>query len=230
MAVPTTAVWTLDTDQILDEAWARVRRITGKPQSGYELKRGVRALQLLMAELGMRGVQLWSVQELELELDADENDVALPDDVLEVIEAVLRDEDGIDIPLPRMSRLEMLAIPDKDSAGRPLRYWIDRGRDNLTVRFWPVPDATGYTFLYHGVVALRDVGTMVDNLDVPSRWMPCLVSGLAWFIARGTEGVPSIEVEQFKSEFEADYLTAVSDDRERVPLRVVYDLSVYTRT
>jgi hypothetical protein len=229
MAVPTTAVWALDTDQILDESFARVRRITGRQASGYDLKRGVRALQLLMAELSMRGVQLWQVSEQTLALEDGDNDVALPDDVLEVIEAVLRDSDGTDLPLPRMSRSEMLAIPDKDSPGRPLRYWVDRGRDRLTLRFWPVPDGD-YTLIFHASVALRDIGTMVDSIDVPTRWMPCLISGLAWFIARGVEECPSIEVEHLKSEFEADYLTAVSDDRERVPLRVVYDLSVYTRT
>lgn len=229
MTVPTSAAWTLDADGIVDEAAARIRRITGRQQSGYDLKRAVRALQLLMAELNLRGVQLWAINEWTQALAADENDVSLNEEIQEVLEAYIRLTDGTDLPLQRMSRAEMMAIPNKSSTGRPLRFWCWRGRDGIVVRFWPVPDAA-YTMYFQAVVALRDITGMLDNIDAPTRWMPTIISGLTYFMARGTEGMPSAEVEQFKSEWEADYLTAVSDDRERVPFTIQYDLSAYTRS
>lgn len=229
MTVPTTAAWTLDCDQIIDEASARIRRITGRQQSGYDLKRSVRALQLLMAELNLRGVQLWSINEWTQALAAGDNDVSLNEEIQEVLEACIRLTDGTDLPLQRMSRAEMMAIPNKSSTGRPLRFWTWRGRDGIVVRFWPVPDAA-YTMLFQAVVSLRDVGGMTENIDVPTRWTPTIVSGLTYFIARGTEDVSSMELEGLKADWEADYLTAVSDDRERVPFVVNYDLSAYTRS
>lgn len=52
------------------------------------------------------------------------------------------------------------------------------------INVWPSPDQSNfYTFVYWRLRRIDDAGNGRDNQDIPFRLMPCLVSGLAYYIA-----------------------------------------------
>lgn len=230
MPTPTTADWRLDVDGLVDEAWSRLRRILAREPSAYDHERALRCIQLLFQELVVRGVELWRIERRELALIAEAASYTLPADTQDVLEAVIYDASGTggEIKLTRQGRTEYLGLPDKAAPGRPTLYYLDRQRDAPVLKVWPVPP-TGTTLQigYHRVRAFRDVGSPLDNVDAPMRWMPCLISGLAFFVAQGTAGIPTDELGLLEVRWEKDYLAAISDDRERLPLMINYDLGGY---
>ena len=87
---------------------------------------------------------------------------------------------------------------------------------------WPVPDAAQtYTFNYYYMERIEDVGSPASlNMDVPSRFLPCLVAGLAYMIAvKRTEAAPRLPF--LKENYEEQWTMAADSAREKASLYVV---------
>lgn len=91
------------------------------------------------------------------------------------------------------------------------------------VNLWPTPNAPGdqYTFIYWRMRRMQDAGTGVTTQDIPFRLLPCLVAGLAAHLSMKLPGVDPTRIQMLKADYEDQWMTASSEDRETAPLRIV---------
>jgi len=91
------------------------------------------------------------------------------------------------------------------------------------INVWPAPNAPGdqYIFVYWRLRRLQDAGSGVNIQDIPFRLIPCLVAGLAFYIASKRPEISPERVMFLKSEYEQQWLLASQEDREKAADRFV---------
>ena len=89
---------------------------------------------------------------------------------------------------------------------------------------WPVPDNNTYTFVYWRMRRIQDAGAGAENPDMSFRFLPALVSGLAYYIATK---VPELgqRLPILKEQYEEQFRLAAEEDREKTPARFVPRIS-----
>lgn len=222
MATTGTTNFNLSFTDIAEEAFERAG---AEIRTGYDLRTARRSLNLLTLEWANRGINLWTIEQGSLPLVAGTANYTLPADTVDLIDFVLRQNDGNastqnDIALSRMDIGVYAGVPNKLQQGRPVQMYVDRQRDAPTVTFWPVPSNNDYLFIYWRMRRIQDAGHGIETADVPFRFLPALVSGLALYIAmKIPEGAAKLPVLQ--ADYEKQWGFAESEDRARVPFRVV---------
>ena len=102
------------------------------------------------------------------------------------------------------------------TAGNPIRI------NNVPrVTMWPTPDGSQtYQFVYWRMRRVQDAGNGVNVMDVPFRFVPCMVAGLAYYIAlKVPGGMERLVV--LKQQYDEAWMTAADEDQERAALRLV---------
>jgi hypothetical protein len=90
------------------------------------------------------------------------------------------------------------------------------------INVWPTPNAGGaYTFVYWRLRRLQDAGNGVNVEDIPFRFIPCMVAGLAFYIAAKRPDASPDRVMFLKQEYEQQWTLAAEEDREKAPDRFV---------
>jgi hypothetical protein len=90
------------------------------------------------------------------------------------------------------------------------------------INVWPSPDAGGnYTFVYWRLRRLQDAGNGVNVEDIPFRLVPCMVAGMAFYIAMKRTDVAPDRVAMLKDEYEQQWLLASQEDRDKASDRFV---------
>lgn len=91
------------------------------------------------------------------------------------------------------------------------------------INVWPTPNAPGdqYIFVYWRLRRMQDAGSGTNIEDIPFRLIPCLVAGLAFYIAQKRTEVSPDRVAFLKAEYEQQWLLASQEDREKAPDRFV---------
>jgi hypothetical protein len=98
------------------------------------------------------------------------------------------------------------------------------------INVWPTPNAGGnYTFVYWRLRRIQDAGTGVTVNDIPFRFLPCMVAGLAFYLAQKVPEVDPSRVAFLQADYEKQWDLASQEDREKAPLRFVPRNSFYTR-
>ena len=89
------------------------------------------------------------------------------------------------------------------------------------VTMWPTPDGSQtYQFVYWRMRRVQDAGSGVNVMDVPFRFVPCMVAGLAYYIAlKVPGGMERLGV--LKQQYDEAWMTAADEDQERAALRLV---------
>ncbi len=187
MATSGTYAFTLDLSDILEEAYERAGL---ELRSGYDYRTARRSLDLMFLEWQNRGLNLWTVQEETQTLTAGTGRYALSSDQLDVIEASLRTDDGdadkqTDLTMSRISISQYSHLTNKLTQGRPIQYWIEKDPGAIALNVWPVPDdAVTYKINYYYIQRVEDTGSPAsNNVDIPSRFLPCMAAGLAYHIS-----------------------------------------------
>ena len=135
----------------------------------------------------------------------------------DILEMVIR-RDGEDISMSRMSRSQYLTTPKKTTQGRPTQFYVDR-QITPTITVWPVPENSTDSLISYRIKRLQDADASVDTADIPFRFLPCLVAGLAYQIAMKKS--PQ-RVQILKMVYEEEFERASSQDIDHgVPLRLV---------
>ena len=131
--------------------------------------------------------------------------------------------------MERISMSEYLSYPNKTTEGKPTHYAIERNSQYTSsasathkIYLWPVPDQTYYQLLAWTVRYPQDVSsTYTENPDIPRRYLPALISGLAVELANKRPAQVNIERRQeLKLYYEQDWEKAREEDRERVSFYV----------
>jgi hypothetical protein len=89
------------------------------------------------------------------------------------------------------------------------------------ITVWPTPDNTAtYQFVYWRLRRVQDAGSGVETADMNFRFLPCVVAGLAYFIAmKVPELMPRIEM--LKMIYDEQFNLAAGEDREKATVRWV---------
>jgi hypothetical protein len=89
------------------------------------------------------------------------------------------------------------------------------------VTVWPTPDnSTTYQFVYWRMRRVQDAGAGIQTADMNFRFLPCLVAGLAYYIAMKQPELVS-RVEMLKMAYEEQFGLAAGEDREKAAIRFV---------
>ena len=220
MATSGTTSFNMDFTEIAEEAWERAGR---EMRSGYDLRTARRSMNLMTIEWQNRGINLWTIDEGTVSLTEGTATYDLPADTIDLLEQVIRTGTGTtqqDLTITRISVSTYATIPNKTDTGRPIQVFIERLRDNPRITVWPVPSSDEYTFVYWRLRRIEDAGSGAQTADMNFRFLPCLVAGLAYNIAmKVPELAPRIEM--LKAEYEAQFVLAAGEDREKTPFRFV---------
>jgi hypothetical protein len=309
MSTSGVTTFNLDLNNLVEEAF---ERCGSQMRSGYDLRTARRSLNLLTIEWANRGINLWTIEQGQINMVTGQGLYPIPDDTIDLLDTVIRQNNGsasnqIDINISRISESTYSTIPNKLTTGRPIQVWINRqtaqldptdatvtanisatdttinvsdgsqlasggfvkigqetigyanvlplpttaypngaqlincyrGQNNTiaaqhfvsdsvstqnlnSINVWPTPDAGGapYTFIYWRMRRIQDAGNGSTEQDIPFRLLPCMVAGLAFYLAQKVpEGQPRLQF--LKQEYEEQWLMASTEDREKAPVRFV---------
>ena len=229
MTTSGTSTFNLDFNFLAEEAF---ERCGVELRTGYDLRTARRSLNLLTIEWANRGINLWTIEQGSIPLVEGQITYNLPVDTIDLIEHVVRTQTGqqqTDINISRISVDTYATIPNKNAQGRPIQVWINRqsganypatGVANPQINVWPAPDQNNlYTFVYWRLRRVQDMGTGISTPDIPFRFLPCLVAGLAYHLSKKLPGALE-RAQMLKMDYEELWQQAADEDREKAPLRI----------
>lgn len=222
MTTSGTATFTPDLTEVIEEAYERAG---AELRSGYDLRTARRSLNLLFADWANRGVNMFTMEQGSIPLVAGTATYVLPADTVDLLDHVVRTNDGVtalqtDISITRISMPTYSSIPNKLTEGRPIQLYIERlNTPQFTV--WPVPETgSSYTLVYWRLRRIQDAGNGVNTMDMPFRFLPAMIAGLAYYLAlKVPDGMARLDV--LKQQYDESWQLASGEDRERAAVRFV---------
>jgi hypothetical protein len=294
----------LDLNNLVEDAFERCGQ---ELRTGYDLRTARRSLNLLTIEWANRGINLWTVEPGQIQLNQNQIMYALPVDTIDLLDMVTRTGTGSnqqDININRISESTYITIPNKNATGRPIQVWINRqsGQENPTtitlnetltatastaanpetitlsstvglaqfgfiridnetiqyggisgnditgciravnnttlathaigakifvqnlptVNVWPAPEQSNYyQFVYYRLRRIQDAGNGVNIEDIPFRFIPCMVAGLAAYLSMKLPNVDPNRIQMLRADYEASFQLAADEDREKASIRFV---------
>lgn len=230
MTTSGTTAFNLNLNELVEEAF---ERCGAELRTGYDLRTARRSLNLLTIEWANRGINLWTIEQGSIPLVQGQITYDLPADTIDLLDHVVRTQSGqqgqTDINISRISVDTYSTIPNKNAQGRPIQVWINRqsGADYPVdgvaypqINVWPAPEQSNYyTFVYWRLRRIQDAGTGITTQDIPFRFLPCMVAGLAYHLSKKIPGALE-RTEMLKMEYEELWQQAADEDREKAPLRI----------
>ena len=215
-------------DEIIEDAFERIGL---NSVAGYQLKSARRSLNILFQEWGNRGIHYWEIAETNIDLiegqaeykffrssDDGTSAVSTPANIYgmsDVLEAQLRSNrtqtTQSDSPMTKVDRSTYSAFSNKLSKGTPNQYWVQRFIDHVSISVYPTPDSTNGSkdmHIYY-IKRIQDIGDYTNATDVPFRFVPCMVSGLAYYLSQKYQ--PQL-VQQMKLLYEDELARALAED------------------
>jgi len=243
MTVVANATFNLDLSEIVEEAF---ERCGSELRTGYDLKTARRSLNLLFADWAHRGINLWTVEQGQIPLVQGQSVYDLPLDTVDLLEHVIRTSPGVennqaDLTITRISVSTYATIPNKLQQARPIQVWINRqsgatyagtststppaGVDAPKIVVWPTPDQGTlaqpyYTFVYWRLRRIHDSGNGANTMDIPFRFLPCMIAGLSYYMALKIPGADT-RLGVLKAQYDEAWQLAADEDREKAPIRFV---------
>ncbi len=182
MATSGTRTFTLTAADAIEEAY----ELAGlEYRTGYDGVTARRSMNIMFADWSNRGVQLWEVEQVSLDLVQGTTSYSLNQYDIDILDAIIRrtvNSTQTDFQVDRIERGEYLDIPNKNTQARPTQYYLER---TVTPKLfvWPAPENSTDKFVSYRWKRIQDISGSVDDVDLPSRFLPCLVTGLAFNLA-----------------------------------------------
>ena len=91
------------------------------------------------------------------------------------------------------------------------------------INVWPTPNAPGsqYLFVYYRLRRIQDAGTGIYVQDIPFRFIPCMVAGLAYQLSTKLPDVQPDRIMMLKMAYDESFQLAADEDRDKSPVRFV---------
>ena len=293
-----TTSFNLDLNNLVEDAFERCGQ---ELRTGYDLRTARRSLNLLTIEWANRGINMWTIEPGQINLNQGQIMYALPTDTIDLLDMVTRTGTGQnqqDININRISESTYITIPNKNANGRPIQVWLNRqsGQENPTtitlnetltatdttitlsstvglaqfgfikidnetiqyggvsgvtitdcirgvnnttaaahttatkifvqnlptINVWPAPDqSNNYQFVYYRLRRIQDAGNGLTVEDIPFRFIPCMVAGLAAYLAMKLPNVDPTRIAMLRADYEAAFQLAADEDREKASIRFV---------
>ena len=213
MATSGTNAFDLSIDELIEEAYERCGL---ELRTGYDLDSAKRSLNIMMADWANRGLNQWTIQQRTFTTTKGTSDYNLGTDIIDVTEAVIT-RDSTDIQLERISRSDYLFTPTKTQQARPTQFFLDR-QITPNLKLWPVPENSTDVIYYDALTRMNDADDLVNTIEIPFRFYPCLAAGLAYYIS--IKRAPE-RVQLLKGLYEEDFQRAAEEDRDRSDFKIV---------
>ena len=219
---------TFSIDEIIEEAYERIGL---KNVAGYELKSARRSLNILFQEWGNRGIHYWEIGSTNIDLiegqveykfyrssDDGTSATSTPSGIYgmsDVLEAQLRSNrtqtTQADSPMTKVDRSAYAAFSNKLSKGTPNQYFVQRFIDHISIQIYPTPDSTNASkdMHFYFIKRIQDVGDYTNATDVPFRFVPCMISGLSYYLAQKYK--PEL-IQPMKLAYEDELARALAED------------------
>ena len=219
---------TFSIDEIIEEAFERLGQ---QDVTGYQLKTSRRSLNIMLQEWGNRGIHYWEIGELDLDLIQGQAEYKFfrsaadgtsatsnPNGVYgisDVLEAQLRSDrtstDQSDSPMTKVDRSTYGAFSNKLSQGTPNQYWVQRFIDHISISVYPTPDSSNASkdMHFYYIKRIQDIGAYTNATDMPFRFIPCMVSGLTYYLSM--KYAPQM-TQQMKLLYEDEFQRALAED------------------
>lgn len=239
MTTSGTTTFDLNLNELVEEAF---ERCGAELRTGYDLRTARRSLNLLTIEWANKGINLWTIEQGSIPLVQGQITYDLPADTIDLLEHVVRTQSGqaqTDINISRISVDTYSTIPNKNAQGRPIQVWINRqsgakypvggqpngtdpitGIDHPQINVWPAPEQSNYyTFVYWRLRRIQDAGTGITTQDIPFRFLPAMVAGLAYHLSLKIPGAME-RAPVLKQMYDEAWEQAADEDREKAALRI----------
>ena len=241
MAYSGTRTFNLNIEEIIEEAYERCGL---EVRSGYDLKTARRSLNLMFSDWANRGLNLWTIDYATQTMTAGTNFYTIDQKVVDIVDAVITttagataniegDKNTTDVSITKISRTEYMNLSRKENSSsgdaRPTQYCMingqvttaagsDYGRpeNDMTIFLYPSPDKA-YILKYFYINRIQDAGDYNDNADVPFYFLPCLVSGLAYYMSLKRSPMLTANL---KAVYDEEFNRTADANRERVSFRV----------
>ena len=206
---------------IVEEAYERIGIIG---VSGHQLKTARRSLNIMFQEWGNRGLHFWEVKNNSITLvdgqaeytmyrsTADgTSDATAVYGVDDILEASYRNSSNVDFSLTKINRSNYQGLSSKTQEGTPTQYFVQRFIDKVTITLYLTPGSTeaGNFLNYYYVSRIQDAGNYSNEADVPYRFVPCMVAGLAYYLA--IKDAPD-RIQMLKMLYEDELKRALEED------------------
>ena len=241
MAYSGTRTFNLTIEEIIEEAFERCGL---EVRSGYDLKTARRSLNLMFSEWANRGLNLWTIDYATTTMVAGTNYYALDQKIVDIVDATITttagatsnlegNADTTDVAITKISRTEYMNLSRKEQTAsgdaRPTQFTVINGQVtvaggsntgrpeyDMTMFVYPSPDKA-YIMKYFYINRIQDAGGYSNNADVPYYFLPCLISGLAYYIS--LKRAPQL-AGGLKAIYEEEFKRTADANRERVSYRV----------
>ena len=208
-------------DEIIEESYERLG-IQGV--SGNQLRTARRSLNIMFQEWGNRGLHYWEVGNSSFTLVDGQavytafratsdgtSDATAIYGVDDILEAVYRNASSVDTSLTKIDRSTYQGLANKGSEGTPSQYFVQRFIDRVTMTLYQTPGSSqaGHFVNFYYVKRIQDVGNYTNATDVPYRFVPCMASGLAYYLSQKFK--PEL-TQQMKLLYEDELQRALQED------------------
>ena len=219
---------TFSIDDIIEESFERIGL---NSVAGYQMKSARRSLNILFQEWGNRGIHYWEIDELDLDLVEGQAEYKFfrassdgtsatsnPNGIYgisDILEAHLRSNrtqtTQSDSPMTKVDRSTYGGFSNKLSKGTPNQYFVQRFIDHVSIQIYPTPDSTNASkdMHFYYIKRIEDIGDYTNATDIPFRFVPCMVSGLAYYLAQKYQ--PQM-VQVMKLAYEDELQRALAED------------------
>jgi len=156
-----TAAFNLDLAELVEEAFERAGR---ELRTGYDLRTARRSLNIMFADWANRGINMWTIEQGQIDLVQGQSTYALPNDTVDLLEHVIRTQAGqqsnqADLTITRISVSTYATLPNKLQQARPIQVWVQR-LDGQT--------AAAITTLASGISATDSTIPLTSTLGMPA--------------------------------------------------------------
>lgn len=188
-------------------------------RTGYDLKSARRSINLMLAEWANRGLNQWTISEATQTVTEGTREYTLDANVIDILDVVLRRTEGsttTDTQMSRVSRSEYINIPTKGTKARPSQYFVDK-QNTPVLKIWPAPENSTDILVFNKMVRMDDADKATNTVDLPFRFYPCFVAGLAYYLSMKRN--PQL-TEQLKIIYEEEFRRAADEDGDRASFRI----------
>jgi hypothetical protein len=186
----------------------------------------------MLQEWGNRGIHYWEIADTNIDLIEGQAEykffrassdgtsaVTTPTNGIygmsDVLEAQLRSNrtqtTQSDSPMTKVDRSTYAAFSNKLSKGTPNQYWVQRFIDHVSISVYPTPDSTSASkdmHIYY-IKRIQDIGAYTNATDLPFRFVPCMVAGLAYYLSM--KYAPQL-IQGMKLVYEDEFQRALKED------------------
>lgn len=228
MATSGTTIFNPDFTEFIEEAFERCGI---ESRNGYDMKTARRSINIMFSDWANRGINMWTVEERSLVLTYAQSTYTLEDDIVDLIETMIQiptTSQTTRYNMTRVSVSQQATRTNPDIEGRPVEIYIDRQQPAPVIHVWPLPGQAGpYTLIYWILRRIDDAGAYTNTADIPFRFLPPFISGLAYYIAEKKRTDDPNLILRLQQRYESDWTRAAEEDREKATLTIVPRGSAY---